>query len=55
MDIFGEVEINFRKSKHLLMLVSEIQSVSCSNTFAERVFSVLPSYQTDCKNRVMGA
>lgn len=55
MDIFGEVEINFRKSKNLLMLVSENQSVSCSNTFAERVFSALPSHQTDSRNCVMGA
>lgn len=51
MDIFGELKMNFHKSKNLLLLVSKILSIPCSSVFVERIFRLMSSHWTDTGNQ----
>lgn len=51
MDVSGELETDSYKSKNLLLLVSKILSILCSNVFVERVFRLMSSHWTDTRNQ----
>ncbi|XP_058409245.1 uncharacterized protein LOC131412973 [Diceros bicornis minor] len=51
MDIFGELEANSYKYKNLLLLISKILSIPCSNVFVERIFRLMSSHWTDTRNQ----
>nr|XP_012606182.1 uncharacterized protein LOC105863530 isoform X1 [Microcebus murinus] len=51
MDIFGELETNSYKTKNLLLLVSKILSIPCSNVFVERIFRLMSSQWTDTRSQ----
>ena len=48
--MFGDLEIKFYKSVNLLLLVSIILSVH-TQTFFEKMFSMMPSQWTDTSNQ----
>jgi len=51
MGIFGQLETNSYKSKNLLLLISKIQSIPCSNVCVERLFQLMLLHWTDTSNR----
>lgn len=51
VDIFAEMETNSYKFKNLLLLVSKILSIPCSNAFVERIVSFTSSHWTDTRNQ----
>ncbi|XP_060088693.1 uncharacterized protein LOC132567096 [Heteronotia binoei] len=49
--IFSEMGTRSHKCENLLLLVSKILSIPCSNAFVERVFSLMSARWTETRNR----
>lgn len=49
--IFGQMEMNFCKSKNLLLQVSKFLSSPCSDIFVGKILSLLSSDETDTRNQ----
>ncbi|XP_060096772.1 uncharacterized protein LOC132573285 [Heteronotia binoei] len=49
--IFSEMGTRSHKCENLLLLVSKILSIPCSNAFVERVFSLMSAHWTETRNR----
>lgn len=51
VDIFADMETNPYESKNLQLLVGKILSIPCSDTFVEKLFSLMSSHCTDTRNQ----
>lgn len=51
VDIFADMETNSYESKNLQLLVSKILSIPCSDTFVEKIFSLMSSRCSDTRNQ----
>lgn len=51
VDIFADMQTNSYESKNLLLLVGKILSMPCSDTFVEKIFSLMSSHCSDTRNQ----